>query len=115
MRDKNGILTSLTAEDFNLDKEYEMFDVIYSVSKAVNDNEVKAWTVIGHILETSSEKRCFKTHLCSYPISIFIMQNEWVNLDSLKNDFVSRKREEVVEMKKTFLNKYFNDQLANLK
>lgn len=115
MRDENGILTFLTKEDFNLNKEYEMFDVIYSVSKVVNDNEVKAWTVVGHILESSSEKRCFETHLCSSPISVYVGENKWINLESLRNDFVSRKREEVIEMKKVLLNKYFINQFANLK
>jgi hypothetical protein len=115
MRDENGIITSLTAEDFNLNKEYEMFDVIYSVSKAVNDHEVKAWTVVGHILNSSSEKRCYETQLCSYPISVFVTQNEWITLSQLRSDFVSRKREEVVELKKALLNEYFNKQLEALK
>lgn len=106
---------TLSKEDFNLNKEYEMFDVIYSISKAVNDHEVKAWTVVGHVLDSSSDKRRYITQLCSYPISVYITQNTWITFDSLRNDFVSRKREEVIDLKKILLNEYFNDQLTNLK
>jgi hypothetical protein len=106
---------TLSKEDFNLNKEYEMFDVIYSISKNVFDNEVKAWTVVGHVLESSSEKRRYATQLCSYPISVFVTQNVWITFDSLKGDFVSRKREEVVELKKALLNEFFKEQLNAIK
>jgi hypothetical protein len=111
---KMGVNT-LDKTDFDLNKEYEMFDVIYSVSKGINDHEVKAWTVVGHVLQSSSEKRRYETELCSYPISVFVQQNTWIPLSKLSHDFVSRKREEVVEQKKALLNDYFNDQLSKLK
>jgi len=106
---------TLSKEDFNLDKEYEMFDVIYSLSRNVFDNKVKAWTVVGHVLNSSSDKRCYITELCSYPISVFVTSNEWITLEKIRGEFVSRKREEVVEQKKALLNEFFNDQLTKLK
>lgn len=106
---------TLSKEDFNLDKEYQMFDVIYSISKHVFDNKVKAWTVVGHVLNSSSEKRRYTTHLCSYPISTYVMSNEWITFDNLKDDFISTKREEVVELKKALLSEFFNEQLNSLK
>lgn len=101
--------------DFNLNKEYEMFDVIYSISKNVFENEIKAWIVVGHVLNSSSEKRCYETQLCSYPISVFVTSNVWISLEKLRQDFVSRNREEIVEEKKLLLSEFFNKQLKALK
>ena len=106
---------TLSKADFNLDKKHEMFDVIYSISKDVFDNTVKAWTVIGHVLNSSSDKRCFETELCSHPISIFVVQNQYSTLSKLRGDIVSTNREEVVEHKKALLNEFFNEQLTKLK
>jgi hypothetical protein len=105
----------VTKEDFNLNKEYELFDVIYSISKNVLDNEVKAWTIIGHVLNSSANSRCFVTELCSYPISVFVSQNKHCTLESLHNDFVSRDRNTLIELKKDILEAYFEEQINKLK
>jgi len=105
---------TLEASDFNLNKEYELFDVFYSISKEISKNEVKAWTVIGHVLESSSNYRCFRTEVCSFPISVFVQQNEKRSLESLKLDFISRDRNEVVRLKKELLTAEFEKQLNKL-
>jgi len=106
---------TLEKSDFNLNKEYELFDVIYSLSKDVFDNEVKAWIVIGHVLVSSSDQRCFRTELCSYPISVFIQRNVYIQRENLRQFFISKDRNEVVKLKKELLNEAFEKQLNDLK
>ena len=107
--------TVLIEKDFKLNKEYELFDVIYSVSKKPFENEVKAWTVIGHVLNSSATHRCFEYELCSYPISVFVSKNEKLKLSDLRDDFISKDKKQIITQKKELLSLFFNDQLNNLK
>jgi len=104
----------VSKSDFNLTKEYELFDVIYIISKLFNDNEVKAYTVIGHVLNSSSDKRCFEYELNSYPISVYISQNEKYKLSSFNNHFISKDRNEIIKQKEILLNEQFKNQLKKL-
>ena len=107
---------TLSKEDFNLTKEYELFDIIYTVSKQPYENKVQAWTIIGHILDSNKEKRCFDYEINSYPISVFVLQNEKYRLSQIiDNVIISRDRNEVIEKKKEILDKYFQSQLNELK
>lgn len=106
---------TLDKSDFNLEKEYELFDVFYTISKKPFDNEVKAWTVIGHVLDSGSNHRCFITEVCSFPISVYVLQNKKCTLENLKSDFISRNRNEVIELKKELLKQFYEAQLNNLK
>jgi hypothetical protein len=104
----------LTKEDFNLTKEYELFDVIYSVSKNFNENEIKSWVVMGYVLNSSSGSRCFEYELCTYPISVYVTRNEKPLLSNFRNHFISKNRDEIVELKKSLLTEQFKEQLNKL-
>lgn len=109
------IKDTLSKEDFDLTKKYELFDVIYIIGKDFNDNKIKAWEVIGHVLNFSFEKRAFEYELCSYPISVYISKNEKLILSNFRNHFISKDRNEVVEQKKALLNEQFQTQVNDLK
>jgi hypothetical protein len=101
-------------EDLDLTKKYELFDVIYSISKGETDNEVNAWIVIGHVLNSSSESRCFEYHLCSYPISLYVAKNEHTRLSDIRQHFISTDRSQVLEWKKELLIQQFNERIEKL-
>lgn len=107
--------TSLTKKDFDLSKEYKMFDVLYSVHKE-DLTEIKCWTVIGHCLSTSLDKRKYEYMLIPYPISSYVMQNTPVYLSTLigRGSFIGKTKLEVIQLAKSMVNDMFNEKIAIL-
>ncbi len=107
--------TFLTKDDFNLQKEHEMFDVLYSVDKQ-NLTEIKEWCVIGHRLSISADKRKYDYILIPHPISIYVMKNVGVNLSTLRNEghFVGKTKEDVIKQAKLMINEMFQNKLDAL-
>ena len=106
--------TFLTREDFNLVKEYEVFDILYSVAKT-DLSVINEWCVVGHTLNTSANKRCYQYFLVPHPISSYVMKNNQVTLSSLKNvGYVAKSKIEVVELARAEINKNFTLQLDKL-
>lgn len=108
---------TVDAGDFDLHKEYDVFDVIYTTPVSFKDHEIKAWTVIGHQLRPAANHRNFETLLCSYPISVFVMQNTFETLATFQSAsyFISRNREELVAAKRAYVKSKFDEFLSDIK
>lgn len=105
----------VTKEEFNLHKEYEVFDIIYSIPKDTNKNESQEWVVIGHVLNSSSDKRCFETQLSSHPISKHIQQNSKITLEDVRhNSYIGGNLETLIAEKKKMIIKYYTDLIKEL-
>jgi len=97
--------STLNKENYNLDKEHDLFDVLYSVVPS-NPTKIFSWTITGFRLEHAENKRCFEYIVTSYPISKYIKFNEeWV-LRSLRqhHHIIRRSKEEVLLEAKRILN-----------
>lgn len=102
-------------EDFDLTKEFELFEVIHAISQSLNKNEIKSYIVMGHELKNSSDRRNFEYILMSYPISIYVQQVENITLRDLRRDhYTSKDKNELVSIKKKLLSDNLNLQLGLL-
>ena len=108
-------MENLTKDDFNLNKEHEMFDVLYSVEKSTL-TEIKVWCVIGHVLNSSANKRHYEYILVPYPISPYVMRNTEVRLSTLRSsgNFVATSKEEVIKLARFMVNEIFQEKLNAL-
>ncbi len=110
---KENIMT-LEKEDFDLTKEFELFDTLYSIEKE-GKNDIKEWKVMGYELKISSDKRNFDYLLVSSPITKFVAQNIHTTLNNLKiRDFVSTTKEEIIKIKRNKIENEFNKALEGL-
>ena len=106
---------TIDIKSFDITKKYELFTIIYSVSKSFNDNTIKEWIVTGHKLLNSVDKRCFEYILMSYPISEYVSSVQHKNLRELGLEcYISSSKEDIIALKKQLINDYFNSCLTNL-
>ena len=109
-------MNTLSKEDFDLTINNKLFDVLYSISKNIDHNEIKEWCVAGWQLENSSDQRNINTILYSHPISTFIVEVKKTTLNELNREFiVGTTKEEVIKKKKEVVDDYFKDILNKLK
>lgn len=96
---------TLDPKDFDLTQKYSLFTVLYIIPKDFETLVIKAWTVVGYVLNSSSDKRCFQTYLTSYPIHVHVMKNEHAKLEDFNPQFyfISTDRNEVVRLKREFI------------
>lgn len=106
----------LSEKDFDLTINNKLFDVLYSISKNIEYNEIKEWCVAGWQLENSSDQRNINTILYSHPISTFIVEVKKTTLNGLNREFiVGTTKEEIIKKKKEVVDDYFKDILNKLK
>ena len=109
-------MNTLSEKDFDLTINNNLFDVLYSISRMVESNEIKEWCVAGWQLENSSDQRNVNTILYSHPISTFIVEVKKTTLNNLNRDFiVGTTKEEVIKKKKEVVDNYFKSILNKLK
>jgi len=106
---------TLNKEDYNLDKEYELFDLLYSVVP-LRPTKIFTWTITGYRLQHPENKRCFEYIVTSYPISKFIKFNEERTLRGLRQDnhILRKTKQEVLIEAKRILNEEIEQNLKRL-
>jgi len=89
---------TLTKEDFNIEQKYKMFDIIFVLPMDVK-MPVEEYMVIGHFINTDSNRRCLDYKLISHPISVFVKYNKHTTLFSQRKENVFLSKEDAVNGK----------------